>query len=153
MDAKLLRPKVREALTRIVLSFKEELSEQVNIPKFIDEMTHEVLGLGPLEALLAEPTVTEIMVVDPQTIFVERYGRIERTPLVFTDDDAIRAVIERIIMPLGRRIDESTPLVDARLKDGSRVNAIIPPLALRGPCITIRKFRDTPFTLDELIGF
>ncbi len=84
------------------------------------------------------------MVVDPETIYVERRGRIEPTALRFTDDEAVRAVIERIVTPLGRRIDESTPLVDARLKDGSRVNAIIRPLAIRGSCITIRKFAKKP---------
>ncbi|HYP88981.1 MAG TPA: CpaF family protein, partial [Polyangiaceae bacterium] len=97
--------------------------------------------------------VTEIMVVDPQTIFVERRGRCVRTPLRFTDDARVRAVIERIVTPLGRRIDESTPLVDARLPDGSRVNAIIKPLALRGACITIRKFPKHRLNLQDLVQF
>jgi pilus assembly protein CpaF len=93
------------------------------------------------------------MVVDPRTIFVERRGKIEHTPLRFTDDESVRAVIERIVTPLGRRIDESTPLVDARLKDGSRVNAVIKPLALRGACITIRKFAKNALGLEDLIKF
>jgi pilus assembly protein CpaF len=119
----------------------------------VGEMTDEALGLGPLEHLLADASVTEIMVVDPETIYVERGGKIERSPARFTDDERVRAVIERIVTPLGRRVDESSPLVDARLKDGSRVNAIIRPLALRGSCITIRKFARTPLMLADLIRF
>jgi pilus assembly protein CpaF len=105
-----------------------------------------------LEQLLADPEVGEIMVVDASTIFVERRGRIDRTGQRFTDDEAVRAVIERIVTPLGRRVDESNPLVDARLKDGSRVNAVIPPLALRGPCITIRKFSAGAIDIDRLVA-
>ncbi len=99
------------------------------------------------------PDVNEIMVVDPHTIFVERRGKMQLTALKFTDDDSVRAAIERIVTPLGRRIDESTPLVDARLRDGSRVNAVIPPLALRGPCITIRKFAKDPLRMSDLLAF
>ncbi len=102
---------------------------------------------------MSDPTVTEIMVVDPATIYVEQSGRLELTGARFIDDERVRAVIERIVTPLGRRIDESTPMVDARLKDGSRVNAIIPPLALRGPCITIRKFSTRTLGVDDLIEF
>ena len=116
------------------------------------EMADEALGLGPLQELLEDDTVSEIMVVDPNTIYVERLGRIHLTPLRFTDDESCRAVIERIVTPLGRRIDESTPLVDARLEDGSRVNAIIPPLAIRGPCITIRKFARCPLRMEQLVA-
>ncbi|HWL88008.1 MAG TPA: CpaF family protein, partial [Polyangiaceae bacterium] len=93
------------------------------------------------------------MVVDPNTIYIERGGKLTLSETRFTDDERVRAVIERIVTPLGRRIDESSPLVDARLKDGSRVNAVIKPLALRGSCITIRKFSKTPLTLDKLVGF
>ncbi len=115
-------------------------------------MTDEALGLGPLQDLLDDDSVSEIMVVDPNTIYVERHGKIRLTPLRFTDDESCRAAIERIVTPLGRRIDESTPLVDARLDDGSRVNAIIPPLAIRGPCITIRKFAKRTLQMDELVS-
>jgi pilus assembly protein CpaF len=115
-------------------------------------MTDEALGLGPLQGLLEDDTISEIMVVDPNTIYVERQGRICLTPLRFMDDESCRAAIERIVTPLGRRIDESTPLVDARLKDGSRVNAIIPPLAIRGPCITIRKFAQHPLRMEQLVA-
>ncbi len=153
MDDRSMRPKVREALTRIVRAAASSLPDGTSIAALIEEITDEALGLGPLEALLADELVSEIMVVDPNTIFIERGGKIELTDLRFTDDDAVRACIERIVTPLGRRIDESTPLVDARLADGSRVNAVIPPLALRGPCITIRKFAKDPLTIDHLIKF
>jgi pilus assembly protein CpaF len=153
MDQTVMRPRVREALTRICRQIRGELPPRTNLEELIEELTDEVLGLGPLEKLIADQDVTEIMVVDPQTIYIERAGRIERTDLRFTDDKSVRAVIERIVTPLGRRIDESTPLVDARLADGSRVNAVIPPLALRGPCITIRKFRKDPLKIHDLIRF
>lgn len=153
IDAEAMRPEVVAALKRILAE-----TERLNLPEqtkqqLIVELTDEALGLGPLERLLADPDVNEIMVVDPHTIFVERCGKMELTGLRFTDDDSVRAVIERIVTPLGRRIDESTPLVDARLKDGSRVNAVIPPLALRGPCITIRKFAKEALRMKDLIRF
>src|SRR5690606_30158604 len=121
--------------------------------KLCQELLDEALGLGPLESLLADTKVSEIMVVDAQTIYAERSGVVELTGRCFTDDEAVRSAIERIVTPLGRRIDESSPLVDARLADGSRVNAVIPPLALRGPCITIRKFPAHRLSMDELVSF
>ena len=111
-----------------------------------------VVGLGPLEPLLADPTISEIMVNDPEHVFVERDGRLEPSGVTFRDESHLRHVIDRIVAPIGRRIDESSPLVDARLPDGSRVNAIVPPLALRGPTLTIRKFSRQPFTLERLIA-
>lgn len=152
MDAEALRPRVVRALEQIVSSFAAELSPETDRARLVAEMTDEALGLGPLQDLLEDETVSEIMVVDPNTIYVERWGRIHLTPYRFTDDESCRAAIERIVTPLGRRIDESTPLVDARLKDGSRVNAIIPPLAIRGPCITIRKFAQRPLRMAELVA-
>jgi pilus assembly protein CpaF len=148
-----MRPKVRQALRLIMKEVGGDLPETTNTAQLIDEITDEALGLGPLERLLADDTVSEIMVVDPETIYVERRGKIIATALRFTDDEAVRAVIERIVTPLGRRIDESTPLVDARLKDGSRVNAVIRPLAIKGSCITIRKFAKNPLRVADLIGF
>jgi pilus assembly protein CpaF len=153
LDAEAMRPKVIAALRRIIAE-----SEGVKLPvdaqeRLVRELTDEALGLGPLEQLLSDPDVNEIMVVDPHTIYAERRGKMQLTGLTFTDDDAVRAAIERIVTPLGRRIDESTPLVDARLKDGSRVNAVIPPLALRGPCITIRKFAKDPLRMPDLVRF
>jgi pilus assembly protein CpaF len=146
-----LRPKVIGALRRIVIGMSDRLPAGTDQDKLIGELTDEAVGLGPLELLLADPGITEIMVVDPRTIFVERAGRLSLSECRFTDDERVRNVIERIVTPLGRRIDESSPLVDARLRDGSRVNAIIRPLALRGSCITIRKFARTPLTMDRLI--
>jgi len=153
MDDKQMRPQVRNALTQICRQIQAELPEDTDIAELIEELTNEALGLGPLEVLLNDDTVSEVMVVDPTTIFIEREGKLEETDLRFTDDDAVRAVIERIVTPLGRRIDELNPMVDARLQDGSRVNAVIPPLALRGPCITIRKFKRDPLGMDDLIQF
>jgi len=138
-------------LRRILEQIRKELPADTDDNKLIEEMTDEALGLGPLEQLLKDDTVTEIMVVDHSTIFVERGGKLYRSPQAFTDDEAVRAIIERIVTPLGRRIDESAPLVDARLADGSRVNAIIRPLALKGGCVTIRKFSRTPLTVEQLI--
>jgi pilus assembly protein CpaF len=112
----------------------------------------ELLGLGPLEPLLADESVTEIMVNGPQTVWVERAGKIERAPVSFINDDHVRRIIDRIISPLGRRCDESTPMVDARLPDGSRLNAIIPPLCLNGPSLTIRKFFKKPLGPADLIA-
>ena len=152
MDDEVLRPRVVEALQQIVASFESELPPATDLAKLVAEMTDEALGLGPLQELLDDDSVSEIMVVDPNTIYVERHGKIRHTPLRFTDDESCRAAIERIVTPLGRRIDESTPLVDARLDDGSRVNAIIPPLAIRGPCITIRKFAKRTLQMDELVS-
>jgi pilus assembly protein CpaF len=153
IDADALRPEVIAALRRILADFDSRRLSEAAKEILILELTDEALGLGPLERLLSDPDVNEIMVVDPHTIFVERRGQMELSALAFTDDDSVRAVIERIVTPLGRRIDESTPLVDARLKDGSRVNAVIPPLALRGPCITIRKFAKDRLTFADLVRF
>jgi pilus assembly protein CpaF len=148
-----MRRRVIEALRRIIAEAGDRLPRGVDTERLTQELTDEALGLGPLESLLADVTITEIMVVDPQTIYAEVKGKLELTPARFTDNEAVRAAIERIVTPLGRRIDESTPLVDARLKDGSRVNAIIPPLALKGPCITIRKFSKKPLQIPDLIRF
>ncbi|MCS6883785.1 MAG: ATPase, T2SS/T4P/T4SS family, partial [Chloroflexaceae bacterium] len=112
----------------------------------------ELLGLGPLEPLLADDTVSEIMVNGPYQIWVERNGKLQETDVRFTDEDHVRRIIDRIISPLGRRCDETTPMVDARLPDGSRVNVIIPPLALNGSTITIRKFSRIPLTAADLIA-
>jgi pilus assembly protein CpaF len=151
MDPLRMRPEVERALAQICDALGSDAPEPALRDAWVGELADEALGLGPLDALLADPEVSEIMVVDPSTIYVERRGVLEATALRFTDDEAVRAVIERIVTPLGRRIDESTPLVDARLPDGSRVNAIIPPLASRGPCITIRKFAARALELPELV--
>jgi pilus assembly protein CpaF len=119
---------------------------------FRQEMVDEILGLGHLEVLLRDPEITEIMVNGSDQVYVERRGQLILTDKQFTNDSAVIKIIERIIAPLGRRIDESSPMVDARLPDGSRVNAVIPPLSLNGPMLTIRKFLDAALTIDDLIG-
>ncbi|MCL2641418.1 MAG: Flp pilus assembly complex ATPase component TadA [Phycisphaerales bacterium] len=132
-----------------------ELLETVRtylVISFIKKTLYDIIfGLGPLEDLLRSPSITEIMVVHPRLIYIERNGRVSRIPQVFPSEEACLSVIERIVSPLGRRIDRSQPLVDARLRDGSRVNAIIEPLALSGPCITIRKFPQYRVSVDDLI--
>ncbi len=121
--------------------------------QFIGELVDEILGLGPLQALLRDPTVNEIMVNAFDKIYIEQKGRLVLLPLRFRNDEQVIQVIKRIVAPVGRRIDESVPLVDARLKDGSRVNAIIAPLAVSGPTLTIRRFSAKPFTHTQLVGF
>ncbi|PJF36970.1 MAG: type II secretion system protein E [Candidatus Thermofonsia Clade 1 bacterium] len=123
---------------------KEQLYKQV---------VSEILGFGPLEPLLADESITEIMVNGPKNVYIERRGKLERATVVFENDDHVLRVLDRIVSPLGRRIDESSPMVDARLPDGSRVNAVIRPLAIDGPTITIRKFSKKPLTIEDLIRF
>jgi pilus assembly protein CpaF len=151
MDAERLRPAVEAALCRLCGELGLQAADADARAALVAELCDEVLGLGPLEPLLRDPAVTEIMVVDAASIYVEKHGVIERTPQCFSNDDSVRAVIERIVTPLGRRIDESSPMVDARLPDGSRVNAVIPPLATRGPCLTIRKFGGAPLSVEALV--
>ncbi len=136
-----------------------QMSADGEIPPDVDEeelktdILNEALGLGPLEEFLADDGISEIMVNHANQVYVERDGRIKLTRKTFSSDTAVMGVIERIVSPIGRRIDESSPLVDARLKDGSRVNSIIPPLALKGPTITIRKFKREALTIEDLIRF
>lgn len=118
--------------------------------KLVKEILDEALGLGPLEDLLADPTITDIMVNNKDEVYIERNGKIELTSKKFISNEQVKTIIERIIAPIGRHIDESVPMVDARLPDGSRVNAIIPPLSLTGPALTIRKFRKERFKIEEL---
>jgi len=117
------------------------------------EITDDILGYGPLEPFLHDDTVSEVMVNGPDSIYIERSGKIEHTGAAFVDDAHLMRIIDKIVSTVGRRVDESSPMVDARLPDGSRVNAIIPPLALRGPTLTIRKFSRDPYTMDDLINF
>ena len=119
--------------------------------QLIEDVRHELFGLGPLEPLLADPTVSDILVNSPTNIYVERRGKLERTNVSFKDTAHLMRVIERIVSSVGRRIDESSPMVDARLADGSRVNAIIPPLALKGPVLSIRRFGAEPLRMSSLI--
>ncbi len=121
--------------------------------RLFEAIAAEILGLGPLQPLLDDDSITEIMVNGPKNIYVERKGKLQRVPVAFEDDDHVMRIIERIVAPLGRRVDESSPYVDARLPDGSRVNIVIPPISLVGPVVTIRKFFKTPLTVDDLIRF
>jgi pilus assembly protein CpaF len=121
--------------------------------RMLEQITDEIIGLGPLEPLLRDESITEVMVNGPRQVYIERSGKLELTNVVFQNDDHVMRIIDRIIAPIGRRVDESSPMVDARLTDGSRVNAIIPPLSLVGPVITIRKFSTSPFTTDDLVRF
>lgn len=118
-----------------------------------EQIVAEILGLGPLQPLLSEESVSEIMVNGPKKVFVERNGKLQRTNIAFESNEHLMRIIERIVAPLGRRIDESSPTVDARLEDGSRVNAVIPPISLQGPILTIRKFFTDPLTVEDLIRF
>ena len=121
--------------------------------RLFEQIAAEILGFGPLQPLLEDDTITEIMVNGPKSVYVERKGKIHRVPVTFENNDHVMRIIDRIVAPLGRRIDESSPYVDARLQDGSRVNAIIPPLSLIGPTLTIRKFSKNPITVEQLIQF
>lgn len=142
-----------EALIREIIKRESALPDAIDPETLLRDVLNEAVGLGPLEELLADDSITEIMVNRFDELYIERAGRLERNPTIFTSDRAVLGVIERIVAPLGRRIDESSPMVDARLKDGSRVNAIIPPLAIKGPTLTIRKFSRRTLTADDLIGF
>ncbi|MEG1552958.1 MAG: ATPase, T2SS/T4P/T4SS family [Kiritimatiellia bacterium] len=150
-----LETRVRETLTGILaeVTARKALPRGLNADALVDELYDEAVRLGPVERLLADDSVTEIMINGPQKVYVERKGRLELTQQTFMDDASVMAVIERIVAPLGRRIDESQPYVDARLADGSRVNAIIPPLSLIGPCITIRKFAKRVLTEQDFVQY
>lgn len=152
MDNEQLTATIRGMITQIIAELDRELPSEVDRERLGREVLNEAVGLGPLEDFLADEQVSEIMVNCYNDIYIERNGRLEKSPITFSSDDAVRSVIERIVSPLGRRIDESSPMVDGRLSDGSRINAIIPPLAIKGPCLTIRKFSRHHLTADDLIA-
>ena len=141
-----------ESFFHEVLSEKNLLYTRANKTLMLDWILADILGYGPLEPLLSDREVTEIMVNGPSTIYVERFGKIELTNSAFEDDAHLRRIIDRIVAPIGRRVDETSPMVDARLPSGYRVNATIPPLSLDGSLLTIRKFATTPFTAQDLIS-
>jgi pilus assembly protein CpaF len=142
-----------EELFDAILSEENIILGRLERQRLFDQIVAEILGLGPLQPLLADSTLTEIMVNGANQIYVERDGKLEKTELEFESDEHLMRIIDRIVAPLGRRIDESSPYVDARLPDGSRVNAVIPPIALNGPTLTIRLFSKTPLTIENLINF
>ncbi len=151
--------KVNEVRTTIQELFEQVLTEEnivLSRPerhRLFEQIAAEILGFGPLQPLLEDETITEVMVNGAKNIYIEKAGKIIRVPFTFESDDHVMRIIDRIVAPMGRRIDESSPYVDARLPDGSRVNAVIPPISLVGPVITIRKFFKNPITIDQLVNF
>ena len=153
MSDERLREETEQLIRQILKEEEGSIPPELDCDLLCKLVLDEAIGLGPLEELLEDDSVTEIMVNRFDEIYVERFGKLEKHSLTFTGDRAVMGVIERIVAPLGRRIDESSPMVDARLKDGSRVNAIIPPLALKGPCVTIRKFAKYKLSSQDLVDF
>jgi pilus assembly protein CpaF len=147
-----VRRQIEEIFSRVIDEEGLALTRAERV-RMLEQITDEIIGLGPMEPLLRDDSVSEVMVNGPRQVYIERAGKLELTNVVFQNDDHVMRIIDRIIAPIGRRVDESSPMVDARLTDGSRVNAIIPPLSLVGPVITIRKFAASPFTTDDLIRF
>ncbi len=147
-----LRRRVHEQLQEAMALERSPMSA-VDKAKLIQDVSDDILGYGPIDRLLKDEEVSEVMVNGPQSVYVERSGRIEKTNASFVDEPHLRRIIDKIVSQVGRRIDESTPMVDARLPDGSRVNAVIHPLAIGGPFLTIRKFAKDPYQIDDLIRF
>jgi pilus assembly protein CpaF len=154
LEKEQLQLQIRQVVEKIL---REESSKlPLNLSereKIFTEVMDEILGLGPLETLLKDPSVSDILVNTYKSIYVERFGKVETTDVRFKDDAHLRTIIDKIVSSVGRRVDESTPMVDARLQDGSRVNVIIPPLALDGPMVSIRRFAVTPLELEDLIEY
>ena len=152
MDEDELR-RITQALIAEIIASDTSIAADIDRARLAKDLLNEVVGLGPLEDLLADPSVSEIMVNRFDEIYVERKGRLTKADIAFSTDQAVMGAIERIVAPIGRRIDESSPMVDARLKDGSRVNAVIPPLALKGCSITIRKFSKNKLVDQDMINY
>ncbi|MGH9177717.1 MAG: CpaF family protein [Acidimicrobiales bacterium] len=147
-----LRRRVEEEL-RNVLAAETTPMSLADREALVRDVTDDVIGYGPIDRYLKDPAITEVMVNGPENVYLERAGKIFRAPMGFVDVPHLRRIIDKIVSQVGRRVDESTPMVDARLPDGSRVNAVVHPLAIGGPFLTIRKFSKDPFTIDDLIGF
>jgi pilus assembly protein CpaF len=146
-----VRAEVRTAVAKLVSEEKTPLS-MVETDRIIEEILDEVFGLGPLEPLLQDPTISDILVTTPHLVYVERAGKLYRTPVEFKDDAHLLRIIEKIVSRVGRRVDESSPMVDARLPDGSRVNAVIPPVAVDGPLLSIRRFGRHALRGEDLVA-
>jgi pilus assembly protein CpaF len=154
LDEAMLRQEIRRLVERILMEQKNSIPLNYNErERLFKEIQYEVMGLGPLEPFLQDPTISDILVNTYKQIYVERFGRLELTEAGFKDDAHLRRIIDKIVSAVGRRIDESCPMVDARLPDGSRVNAIIPPLSIDGPILSIRRFAVEPLELEDLIKF
>ncbi|RKD28779.1 CpaF family protein [Thermohalobacter berrensis] len=147
-----LKNEIKEIIDQYIINESLNIT-RIERKKITEQILDEILGFGPITPLLSDSEVTEIMVNGPKKVYVEKNGKLILSDVQFKDNAHVLKIIERIVAPLGRRIDESSPMVDARLPNGSRVNAIIPPLALNGPTITIRKFSDDPFTIGDLVSF
>ena len=143
-----MKQRLSEVYAQVKVSLPEDIRKQV-FHDILDELT----GYGPIQPLLEDPDISEVMVNGPKKVFVEKQGKLIKSPITFDDDDHVRRIIDRIILPLGRRVDADSPTVDARLPDGSRVNAVIPPVAIDGPSITIRKFKKDKLTVEQLVKF
>ena len=152
LEMERVKVEIRRILEDMVMAEAIPLS-RADRDRLVMEVQHEVFGLGPLEILMKDPEVSDILVNTPRYVYVERYGKLEKTDVRFRDDAHLMQIIERIVTRVGRRVDESSPMVDARLADGSRVNAIIPPLALDGPILSIRRFGAERLTINDLIQF
>jgi pilus assembly protein CpaF len=152
LEMERVRVEIRRILEDMVMAEAIPLS-RADRDRLVMEVQHEVFGLGPLETLMKDPEISDILVNSSSQIYVERYGKLEKTDVRFRDDAHLMQIIERIVTRVGRRVDESSPMVDARLADGSRVNAIIPPLALDGPVLSIRRFGAERLTVNDLIQF
>jgi len=147
-----LRREIRLVVERLC-DTENPLLNRMERERLIDEVLDETFGFGPLEMLLKDPTISDILVNGPYKIYVERRGKLEKTDVKFRDNDHLLQIIDRIVSKVGRRVDETSPMVDARLPDGSRVNAIIPPLALEGPTMSIRRFGANPLKLEDLLNY
>ena len=147
-----LRREIRLVVERLC-DTENPLLNRVERERLIDEVLDETFGFGPLEALLKDPTISDILVNGPHKVYVERRGKLEKTDVKFRDNEHLLQIIDRIVSKVGRRVDETSPMVDARLPDGSRVNAIIPPLALDGPTMSIRRFGANPLKLEDLLNY
>ncbi|MDN3615002.1 MAG: CpaF family protein [Vibrio gallaecicus] len=153
LDQDRAKQDLHEAIIQIMADDQSHPMSAEGRKRVVRQIEDEVFGLGPLEPLLNDKTVSDILVNGPKSVFVERRGKLEKTPYTFLDDRHLRNILDRIVSQVGRRIDEASPMVDARLMDGSRVNAIIPPLALDGPSLSIRRFAVDKLTMDNLLGF
>lgn len=151
-DVEAIVPKI-DVMAVEIIKEDESFRGKIDRKKVVEELINDVTGFGPINPLLLDPEVSEVMVNGPNQVYVERNGKLEITYVQFRDDEHVMQVIDKMIAPIGRRVDESSPMVDARLPDGSRVNVIIPPLSLKGPSITIRKFSKNPYTIEDLIRF
>ncbi|KDM90119.1 CpaF family protein [Photobacterium galatheae] len=150
MERQEMQPHVHDYVRQYFQQHKE-LNQRQNMEALVGELLDEIVGFGPLQNLLDDPQIDDILINGPKQIYVERSGQLSRIPLRFMNDQHVLRVIRRMIAPIGRRIDESNPMVDARLPDGSRINAVIPPLSIDGPCLSVRKFKKEGLTADTLI--